>query len=235
LGTIALLALTAMVNASPIEVITQTATFEMNLGPNQVTKQFEKFDPSLGELVKVRMIFNTAISAKVNVENTSDVLAPAFVLQIEGSTTATRKNVSSFSSGGNLPKQNVTAPFVLGPYDGIPGAWDGISQPPDYKDLGLVTFNVAQSENETSNATTMHDYFTKGFTTGQAGESLNNLEVVIAESAGYTFSGGVAASVNWTELKGSGTVTLEYYYVPEPMTMGLFALGGLLAARRRRS
>lgn len=119
-----------------------------------------------------------------------------------------------------------TYPSLLGTLTGVPSAWAGA---PSYLGNGKYTFLTAAPYGAYTVGTGTFDIIAgltaAGYTfSAEAGEIAINL-----------VASGVSVTGNGTDYVQGGTVLDTIYAVPEPMTMSLLGLGGLVAARRRRA
>lgn len=199
--------------ASATTIETQTLNFGFPLSPGNETLTFNQFDDLGGSrtLTRVELILDATVTGDATAENDSSLPAPNFTLDLTGLIDATFSTLSATAGINNQFAQALDASDNGGVANG---------SGPDFHDFGNVGGSDADDDNEFSS-------FASYIGTGTIDADVNG-------SAGFSFSGTTDATLGIDNLGATGTVTINYYWVPAPGAAALLGLGGLAAARRRR-
>ncbi|QQE12989.1 PEP-CTERM sorting domain-containing protein [Planctomycetota bacterium] len=204
---VAALALTGMASAAQI---TDVASFGFPLSPGTETVQLDQFDDSLGTLNWIKIEITGKVQSNVTVENDSVLAAPDAALEITSNFSA-----AAPSSTNVVVAMNDSLSASLDPTDGTKGSGS------DFHDYGLIDI-------EDTNSSVIVMNFAPFVGTGE-------FDVDVIGSAGFVVSGTTDSSLKVSNLNGMGEVKVTYdYVVPEPASMALIGLGGMLMIGRRK-
>ncbi len=183
--------------------------FDFPLSPGSETLSFPQFDDLGGALVLEQVIIEmyAEIGSDITAENDSSLPAPDFAVNLTGWVTA---DAPGMSVGANMFGN---WPFALAPTDGTPDFGD------DYNDFGYLSDSDSDS-----------DQLPPGDMTPYIG--LGTVDVDLAGSAGWSFSGTTDATLQIDDLGANGWAKITYVYTPEPATLMLLGLGALALRRR---
>lgn len=168
---------------------------------------FQQFNPALGTLQSVELILNGGISTTLTATNTS----------LSSSTGHVNSHVKFTvqDAGGNLSVPQIDLlsadlPFTLSPLESV---------------TMLTPITKSGSSDETYTQDAIRTEFTGGSTVSLLATTWS--ETLVA------YTGGNALGEQVTDASLGGKVI--YTFTPEPATLSLLALGGLLIARRRKA
>ena len=212
IGAVAVLTSASVAMAGGDSEEMQSFDFSFPLSPGSVQMEFDQFDDMGGTriLKEVRLSIDATLIADATAENDSELAAPLFELQYNGSMQYELLSLS----GADL--NNASMGAALAATDGVAGSG------PDFNDFGTVMLGLADNDSTT---------------TGLAGFIGNGMIFGDLDAlGGFSFSGTTDASLGFDNFGLSGKATLVYVYnvVPAPGAAALFGLAGLSAARRRR-
>lgn len=193
-------------------VDTQTQNWSFPLSPNTATLTFNKFNDAGGTkvLTKVEMLFNAGMGANVTAENDSTLPAPDFAVNLSGFVTVSFSSLSGFAGLTQSGSAGVAAT-------------DGISDSgPDFHNFGYLSDSDFGSDDTTSG---LGGYYGPG-----------TINATVFGSGGFSVSGTTDSTLHLSDFTGSGDVTIKYYWdpVPAPASLGIAAMGMIVAGRRRR-
>ncbi len=210
LAASAVLAAVGTVNAA---VVTQTQPFAFPLSPGNQSLVFNQFNPALGTLTKVELLFDGAISADATAENDSVLPAPAFGLSLSGNMSVSFVTLSGVGIVNTVFSQALDATDNAGVANG---------SGPDFHDFGNIG-DVVSGDDDTMAGLGAY-------------VGLGTLNANVNGSAGFSFTGTTDATLGIDNLGTAGEVTINYYYdpIPTPGALALFGAAGLGALRRRR-
>lgn len=166
-----------------------------------------QFDPSIGTLTGVKLNATTlSESATLNLINSSGSPITASIGGNEGLALYTFPNFNGFTSEGGGPPTNFNLP-----------ANDTLSVP-------FGTFAVNLTDAVPSDFT---PYIGAGTISGSVAAS-RSFDSVFATGGPFDLSANASGSA-------TALFSVTYEYVPEPSSLALFAAGGVMLLRRRRS
>ena len=175
------------------------------------------FDPSLGQLVGVKLCLDTTVQTQMEFENDNGI-SINFNASLSGDATATFGSLSTMV----VFQRNLTG-LVAGPTDDANVCdWSGI----DYVNTGLVTAGDGNStEIPGAGGTDLSPFIGPGF-----------LPLVVSGSHDVSFDshGDVKFRTSQSGEAHSYCVVYTYVPVPEPSGLVLVGLSGVLLAGRRR-
>jgi len=218
---------TLLVSTSLASALTLTETETFNGTPNFLrTLMFDQFDDQGGTLtlqsISVSVLLNVQ-GGQVTLDNDGEEVASGSyefggkgdisstdVSLLDASFQPVTAEVAALTTGGFNLDANVG--------DG-PGDYD--PTPPD----GMLISGTSQSDSDSG-------FIASSLFSQYIGAGTFDIDVSIDQWADF---GGVSG-IEWavTPVTAGGEVTVVYNYVPEPATMSLLAIGGLVALRRRR-
>jgi hypothetical protein len=200
-------------------------SFSDTIGPTGTdwsgTLDLYKFDPSLGTLTEVRLALNGSLTAFGGYENTKTFSQTArmlyYVTQSLGFSATDMPAFTMNTVGGSMTSVNY----------GTVAAFDGILDYAGASGKTVQFVNEARTDNYVY--TTPAD-LAKFVGTGSLVYDL----VYGADATAEVTMGGSGANTFMSRSYAGAGATVEYVYtpVPEPMTLGLLGLGGLLLRRR---
>jgi hypothetical protein len=210
--------------ASPI---IQTQNFGPTTPNFSQTLTFNQFNGNLADLTGIKVTFNLAATGG-SLELDNDGVDPASGNAELGAQAAITSSsvplINGFfqpiGSGANALSASSISPFAIGGDDG-----DGANFQPggsDYFNFGNI--NATAMAMDTVNPAVWAAY---------VGAGTFNIDVNALQVFNYGAFGGIAFA--GSPVLAQGSVTIEYTFVPAPASAGLLALGGLVAARRRRA
>ncbi|MEI7658238.1 MAG: choice-of-anchor E domain-containing protein [Phycisphaerae bacterium] len=175
-----------------------------------------KFDPSLGELIRVRWRIIGQVSGNASFESL-DSSSTTITTSLSASISLTRPNGSLLSVA--LPVVNNTD--AASAFDGVID-FGGTS--------GKAYTGLSGSALATSSSTAAADLAL--FSAAAAGETIS-LPVIASGTSSGSGAGNLLLLFE-TFASASVRVCYEYTIVPAPSAMAMLALGGMVASRRRR-
>lgn len=202
--------------AGPVMALTesQTLPFQFSLSPNGQTLNFSQFDTMGGTriLTAVTLDLNATERANGTCENDDLNLGGSMSMGLTGFVTGNGGGMGtsallSFTS----PTVGVTAS------DGVAGSGS------DYHDFGLLTDSGSDN-----------DFLILGFPGHDLSPFIGSglIGIDIAGEGGFSFQGVSSATMVVTNFEALGDAMITYTYTPEPATMVLLGLGGLLLRKR---
>ncbi len=215
LVAVAVLMVPAMARAG-IQSYSIGFAFDITPGANQAV-QLSLFNDAGGTLTltQVDLSFTGTIGATVEIENDSGSPGTINIDLIGGTLQATETSPGSLDTGSVALAPTTASHAVaasIGPVRG--GA--------DYWDFGTLS--------DTDSGT---DFTTTGLAV-YIGPG--NMDVTVFGSGAWSASGTSSSTLWLQNFQGTGTVTVDYTYTPEPATIGLMGIGlaSLVARRRKR-
>lgn len=204
--------------------VIEVDTFGPNLTDFTDTVTLKKFDPNLGELVKVTYTLEGTIAGEITADSENPV-ARSVTLTVAGTISVkdgltTKLQISDSASSGVIP---------LSP-DNDPGGF------PDYTGTDSTTFNTVMSDTDSVSAV---DAATLSWFTATFLDETFSWDIDATGMSEATGSGNLAVLV---QQYASGTVTVRYEYntpIPEAGTylsgLGIMGMAALAVRRMRRS
>jgi len=200
--------------ACPAAIISYTDSVASSTTDWDTAFSLPKFDPALGDLVRITWRLEGSIDADVRIENTSPFSATSTRTTLTVDLTLTRPNSD--------PIMVITAERStegdLAPYD------DAI----DFAGFSGVTYTPLQATNDDSVSSTASADLAL-FTAAGAGETIN-LPVLADARSCITGGGNLISNINTA---AAAQITITYEFTPEPATVVLLALGAAIHFRRR--
>jgi hypothetical protein len=207
-GAAAVVGMAGLANAAQISF---SDTFNMDLSPGADTATVSQFNPALGTLNYILIELDATVGAGITGENDS-AIAGNMGVSLTGLVNLTGPSAASATAG---IAQNA-GPVAVTATDGVPDSGA------DFNDFGLI-----------SGSDTDSSILVVGFVpyTG-----LGNVVFNLDGSGGFAINGVTNSTLKITDFAADGTVKITYDYdaIPEPASLGLFAIGGLMMIRRRR-
>jgi len=214
IAAVALLSASTPADAAIYSSVQDSETFSLGIG-NNTTIYLDKFDPTLGTLVSVTLTLDADASAGSITWDNEAANPSTVILGIGATVTATAPSSLTL----------VAVPLQQGS-GSVAADSDG-----DADFIGGDAFSVTGGTGSDSDTDSPASPFTGYVGTGEqfAVDITTLVKTYLETNGGY---GPLDYDIGQT----SGTVTVVYEYIPEPMTMGVLGLGGLgLLLRRRRA
>lgn len=218
------------VSADTIYTQTQTLSFGPDYPDFTSTLTFNKFDTWSGvrSLVSVHVLMTlTSSSGTLSVDNDGAEPASVNVALGASSSTSYSPSVHFLDASyqpllGNLTART-TGSYNLAANDGDTGG---------QFDAGGLDYALMQGDTVTvSTGGYVNSAFLSEFQKN-GGDVSFDIDTAVSQVLNFGSVGGVAGS--FSPVTGSGSVTLVYEYVPEPASLTLLALGGIVFLHRRR-
>lgn len=210
-GAAAFAAVLGMAGLANAATISYSGGFTMDLSPGSDTVNLSQFNPALGTLTAVTLDLSGSVQAHVTAENDS-AIAGSMGVDLTGLLGASGPGSLSTSAGITQS----AGPVSVTASDGTADSGG------DYVDFG--TISGSNSANNT---------IISGFS---AYVGTGTITFNITGNGGFAVNGVSNSTIHVTDFGGDGTAKVTYTYtpVPEPASLGLFAIGGLMMIRRRR-
>ncbi|QQE13885.1 choice-of-anchor E domain-containing protein [Planctomycetota bacterium] len=190
-----------------------------------------QFDKSLGELDSAIVTITGSLSAEIEVENNSSFALSLNELLLTGSV----RLLGPYTQA-NSPQITMTSSTAapLGASDGVAGSGS------DYGEFTISTIEQEASEYISGVVVTPRVPGASGLET-YIGDG--NISLLAHGSGGVAYNGPVYSegtpdfSLDTIGLKATGIASITYNYtaVPEPASMAMMGLGGLMLLKRRRN
>jgi len=184
-----------------------------SFGPQYMGGLFTQFDDQDGTriLERVTLTYGITASAHVTVENDTEYFMDTVTV-----TSSVHLGVSPWPSPVDMYEEYMTD---LQPSDGVSGSG------PDFYDFGIISLDGGGGYWET---TSDLDWFSSGDPAD---------EFVFDGSAEFALGGGWSPTLTVSDFTSSmnATLTYEYSVVPEPATVLLFGLGGLVLRKGKKN
>jgi hypothetical protein len=228
-----LLVYTLVVLAVSLSANASTVTYTVNFGDSyegtfDISKDLfiPTFDPSLGTLESVKLDYSVDADGWLGFENTTAIPPASVTLKTYSGTLSNPTDWTYGNLGLKFGSQTLASVswtdaqnYVftgLTAYDGTTD-WAGTS--------GKQTVYLDKHDGGSTTYTTGLDMFIGASPLKLTYDLDGTAEIVLG------FSGGNgSAKINTT---GAGQVSIAYTYVPEPATMALLGLGGLLLRKKK--
>ncbi len=210
-----LLVILAFASISSALTITETLTFSFPLSPGSQILDFAQFDDASGTLQLETVTLELNLTEQANVTGENDSAIPgSMAVNLSGNGTASGLGLSAVVAlSETTPSASVTAT------DGVPDSGT------DYHDFGTVSDSGSDSD--------MLHYLIDNLS---AFIGTGTVAIDIDASGGFSISGVTDSTLKISNFGASGNAKMTYGYstIPEPATLSILGLGGLMLIRKKK-